>query len=146
MTDTTLTPRSGRMPSLGRVLLQQVRHHLRLMLRTPRAISTGLVLPVLLLLLSGTSHGHLSTPRLAGLAVLGLTMTAWTTHGIGLVAAREAGVLERWRARPPPAVVLLHRPDRLDRAGRRPGRRRHRGRRRRDVRRPASAPVLRSRC
>ncbi len=64
-------------------------------------MSTGIVLPVLLLLLADTK-AHVSLSQLAGYAVLGVTMTAWTTHGIGLVASREAGVLKRWRATPLP--------------------------------------------
>lgn len=91
------------MPPLPPLILAQVRHRIGLLLRTPRALTTGVVLPVLLLLVSGADHGHLDPARLAGFAVLGLSMTAWTTHGIGLVAAREAGVLKRWRAAPLPA-------------------------------------------
>jgi ABC-2 type transport system permease protein len=91
------------MPALPPLFAAQVRHQVGLLLRTPRALTTGIVLPVLLLLVSGSERGHLDPARLAGYAVLGLTMTAWTTHGIGLVAAREAGVLKRWRAAPLPA-------------------------------------------
>jgi ABC-2 type transport system permease protein len=52
--------------------------------------------------LSNPKGGGVPTAHLAGLAVLGVTVTAWVTHGIGLVAAREAGVLKRWRAAPLP--------------------------------------------
>ena len=34
--------------------------------------------------------------------MFGLTLTAWNTYGVRLVAAREAGVLKRWRATPLP--------------------------------------------
>jgi hypothetical protein len=34
----------------------------------------------------------------ASYAAFGLTLTAWNTYGVRLVAAREAGVLKRWRA------------------------------------------------
>lgn len=81
-------------------------YHVRRILRTPRAVGTGLLLPVLLLLLSG-GQGHPSPSRIAGLAVLGASMTAWTTHGIGLVAAREAGELRRWRSLPVPRWCYL---------------------------------------
>ena len=77
-----------RMPTLVPLLLALVRHQVALLLRTPRALSTGIVLPVLLLLVSDNGHGHVDPARLAGYAVLGINMTAWTTHGIGLVAAR----------------------------------------------------------
>lgn len=104
MSETTIhTESCRRLPAAGPLLVAQVRYQLRTMLRTPRAISTGMVLPVLLLILSGTAHGTLSAARLAGLAVLGLTMTAWTTHGIAVVTARETGLLRRWRATPLPA-------------------------------------------
>lgn len=86
-----------------RQLWAQFRHQVRLLVRTPRAITTGVVLPVLLLALSNSEHGQLPPERVAGLAVLGMSMTAWTTHGINLVAARESGVLKRWRATPLPA-------------------------------------------
>jgi ABC-2 type transport system permease protein len=95
-------PVAVRMPSALPLLGDQVRYQLGLLLRTPRALSTGLVLPVLLLLLSDAPHGQLPAAHVAGLATFAVTMTAWTTHGIGLVAAREAGVLKRWRATPLP--------------------------------------------
>jgi ABC-2 type transport system permease protein len=94
------------LPPVVPLLLRQVGHQIRLLLRTPRAMSTGLVLPVLLLVLN-SSGGHVTPARLAGCAVLGTTMIAWTTHGIGLVAARESGVMRRWRATPLPAWCYL---------------------------------------
>jgi ABC-2 type transport system permease protein len=59
--------------------------------------------PAVLLLLSNTNRGRLPVSHLAALAVLGVTITGWTTHGTSLVGAREAGVLKRWRATPLPA-------------------------------------------
>jgi ABC-2 type transport system permease protein len=44
---------------------------------------------------------------LAGRVVLGVTLTAYLTHAAGLVAAREAGVLKRWRATPLPRWCYL---------------------------------------
>lgn len=42
-------------------------------------------------------------PVFACRVVLGVTLTAYLTHASGLVAAREAGVLKRWRATRSPA-------------------------------------------
>ncbi|HZC26112.1 MAG TPA: hypothetical protein VE287_03750, partial [Actinopolymorphaceae bacterium] len=95
MSDQTVTVFAPRLPGALPQLVAQVRYQLGLLLRTPRSLSTGLVLPVLLLVLSDTSRGHLPAGHVAGLATLGVSMTAWTTHGIGLVASREAGVLKR---------------------------------------------------
>ena len=94
-------PAPRRLPGIATLLPAQVRYQLRLLLRSPRALGAGLAIPALLLL---SSPGHAGVPagHLAGLAVLGVTTTAWVTHGIGLVAAREAGVLKRWRATPLP--------------------------------------------
>jgi ABC-2 type transport system permease protein len=94
----------------GRLLLIQTGHQLRLTVRTPRALTTGVVVPALLLVVSGDKHADVDYSQLAGLAVFGMSMTAWTTHGIGLVAARESGVLKRWRATPmPPACYFVAR-------------------------------------
>jgi ABC-2 type transport system permease protein len=102
MAEAITAPAPGRLPNLGRLLLAQVRYQLRLLLRTPRALGAGVAIPALLLLLSHPGHAGVQASHLAGLAVLGVTTTAWVTHGIGLVAAREAGVLKRWRATPLP--------------------------------------------
>ena len=90
------------LPPVGTVLLTQIRYQLRLLLRTPRAVVAGLLLPSLLLIVSHAGHGAVAPDQLAGLAVLGVTITAWSTNGISLVTAREAGVLKRWRATPMP--------------------------------------------
>jgi ABC-2 type transport system permease protein len=106
--ETVTAPAPGRLPGTGRLLLAQVRYQLRLLLRTPRALGAGVAIPALLLLLSpNPGHGGVPAAHLAGLAVLGVTVTAWVTHGIGLVAAREAGVLKRWRATPLPPWCYL---------------------------------------
>jgi ABC-2 type transport system permease protein len=93
----------NRLPSTAVVLATQIRYQLRLLLRTPRALVAGLLLPSLLLIVSHAGHGTVPPGRLAGLAVLGVTITAWSTNGISLVTAREAGVLKRWRATPMPS-------------------------------------------
>lgn len=102
MAESNTPGRPRRLPNSGWLLLGQVRYQLRLLLRTPRALGAGVAVPALLLVLSHPKGGSLPASHLAGLAVLGVTVTAWVTHGIGLVAAREAGVLKRWRAAPLP--------------------------------------------
>jgi ABC-2 type transport system permease protein len=99
---TTTAAAARRLPGVGRLLLAQVRYQLRLLLSSPRALGAGVAIPALLLLLANPGRGGVPAPHLAGLAVLGVTVIAWVTHGIGLVAAREAGVLKRWRATPLP--------------------------------------------
>jgi hypothetical protein len=98
----------GQLPNAGRLLAAQVHYQLRLLLRSPRALGAGVAIPALLLLLSpNPGRDGVPAAHLAGLAVLGVTTTAWVTHGIGLVAAREAGVLKRWRATPLPPWCYL---------------------------------------
>jgi ABC-2 type transport system permease protein len=102
--------RASRLPGIGRVLLTQIRYQMRLLARTPRALVSGIVLPSLLLVVSHASRGAVAPDRLAGLASLGVTITAWSSNGISLVSARESGVLKRWRATPlPPWCYLLAR-------------------------------------
>jgi ABC-2 type transport system permease protein len=48
------------------------------------------------------SKGKGGTPNVAGYAAFGLTLTAWASYGVRLVAARESGLLKRWRASPLP--------------------------------------------
>jgi ABC-2 type transport system permease protein len=100
MTDTArATP--VRMPGVGRLLGAQVGYQARL-LASGRAITIGVGLPVILLIASHTRHTHANATDLAGYAGFGLTLTAWNTYGVRLVAARESGVLKRWRATPLP--------------------------------------------
>jgi hypothetical protein len=73
----------------------QTRHQVRLLLSNGRALAVGLGLPVILLIASKGKHG---SPNVAGYAIFGLTITAWSSYGIRLVPAREAGILKRWRA------------------------------------------------
>lgn len=103
MTDAAraLTPR---MPNIGRMLASQITYQARL-LAGGRAIIIGIGLPVLLLIASHGSHtatNAAGVAEVAGYATFGLTLTAWNTYGVRLVAARESGVLKRWRATPLP--------------------------------------------
>lgn len=97
---------SSTLPTLPRLLADQLAYHTRVLLRTPRAVVGGILLPILLLLLrSSTAHAaHLEQVKLlAGLVAFGALSTAYITHTAGLVAARQDGVLKRWRATPLPA-------------------------------------------
>jgi ABC-2 type transport system permease protein len=93
-------------PPLARLLGGQLTYHTRVLLGTPRAVVGGMLLPILLLLLRDqTSHAtHLERVRLvAGLIAFGALSTAYITHTASLVAARQDGVLKRWRVTPLPA-------------------------------------------
>ena len=90
-----------RLPGAGRLLTAQIGYQARL-LASGRAITIGVGLPVILLFASHGTHRHAGAAGIAGYAVFGLTLTAWNTYGVRLVAAREAGVLKRWRATPLP--------------------------------------------
>ena len=87
---------------------RQVGYQLRLMARNPRALWVSLLAPGLILALrlgqGGAHAGSLAgrTAVIAGLAAFGLIATCYLTHAIGLVTARETGVLRRWRASPLP--------------------------------------------
>ena len=101
MTTTATTTR--RMPGLTGLIFSQIRYQLQLFLSTPGALVIGVGLPVALLVATGGKHSAKSAlPILAGYAVFGLTMTAFNTHGVRLIIARESGVLRRWRASPLP--------------------------------------------
>ena len=90
---------------------RQVRYQLTLMLRTPRTLMAGLILPGALLALQLGRVQHLGqgaaadvlAARVAGLVVLGAMSVAYLSHASGLVVAREDGVLRRWRATPLPS-------------------------------------------
>ena len=100
MTDASPTVPT-RMPSIGRLLAAQIGYQARL-LASGRAVTIGVVFPVILLIASHTRHSQITAADVAQYAVFGLTLTAWNTYGVRLVAAREAGVLKRWRATPLP--------------------------------------------
>jgi len=88
----------------------QVRYQLTLLMRTPRTLMAGLILPgaLLALQLGRVQHiGHgaaadVLAARVAGLVVLGAMSVAYLTHASSLIVAREDGILRRWRATPLP--------------------------------------------
>jgi ABC-2 type transport system permease protein len=101
-----------RLPGPVRVTAGQVRYQLTLLMRTPRALLAGLLLPGALLALQLGKVQHLGShaateallaARVSGLIVLGTMSIAYLTHASGLVTAREQGVLRRWRATPLPS-------------------------------------------
>jgi ABC-2 type transport system permease protein len=89
------------MPNVGRLLVAQIGYQARL-LASGRAVTIGIVLPVILLISSHGKHTRVTAGDVATYAAFGLSLTAWNTYGVRLVAAREAGVLRRWRATPLP--------------------------------------------
>ena len=100
MTSSATQPR---LPSPPVLMAGQIRYQLQLLMATPGALVIGVGLPVILLVASQARHtGKSELAALAGYAVFGLTMTAFNTHGIRLITARESGVLRRWRASPMP--------------------------------------------
>ena len=95
-----------RLPGPGSVLASQIRYQLTLIMRNPRAIAAGLILPGALLALEAGKAQHVTmaaaAPRIAGLIALSAAAIALFTHALGLVTAREEGVLRRWHASPLP--------------------------------------------
>src|ERR1700727_2188179 len=100
-----------RLPGVGPVIGNQIRYQLTLLLRNPRTLMAGLILPGALLALQLGRVEHvgqgaataLLAARVAGLVVLGAMSVAYLTHAASLVVAREDGVLRRWRATPLPS-------------------------------------------
>ena len=88
------------LPPIAPLLLRQIRYHLRLLIRNPRAMTTGMLLPALLLFLRGAQG---SADEVAGLTALGIGMLGYASFAGSLVTARESGVLRRWRASPLPS-------------------------------------------
>jgi ABC-2 type transport system permease protein len=104
------TPRQAeprRLPGLGPVLGTQIRYQLIMLMRNPRALIAGLVLPGGLLALERGNAQHITmaqaAPKIAGLIAFSAVAIAFFTHASALVIAREDGVLRRWRAAPLPA-------------------------------------------
>jgi ABC-2 type transport system permease protein len=90
------------------MLRRQIDYQLRLLVRNPRGLWVSLLAPGLILALRlgrGGAHAGSLADRaavIAGLSAFGLIATCYLTHAIGLVTARETGVLRRWRASPLP--------------------------------------------
>lgn len=99
----------SRLPGIPALIAGQIRYQLRLLLATPGALIIGIGLPVILLVAAQARHsGQAELVSLAGFTIFGLTMTAFNTHGIRLIAARESGILRRWRASPmPPSCYFI---------------------------------------
>src|SRR5215475_3506904 len=94
---------AARAPGIGLQLVWHLRYQVLLLIRTPRALFAGLLLPAMLLVIRGAGHGSSAdTALVAGLIALGVVSTAYLTHATGLVTARETGVLRRWRTTPLP--------------------------------------------
>ena len=92
------------LPSPARLLAAQIGYQIRQLLANGRTLAIGIGLPVILLV---ASKGKGSAPNVAGYAAFGLTITAWASYGVRLVAARESGLLKRWRASPLPRWCYL---------------------------------------
>lgn len=91
------------------MLAAQIRYQATLMVRTPRAFMLSLAFPALLLALqSGRHHtGGVPFAQVAGLVVLGTMSVAYVTYASGLVAARDDGILRRWRVTPLPTGMYF---------------------------------------
>jgi ABC-2 type transport system permease protein len=107
---TALTAAPGRLPGYGLLLAGQVQYQLRLLVRSPRALFAGILLPVLLLVLRQVG-GHTPAAQelavVSGIAAFSVISTAFITHAGNLVAARESGVLRRWRVSPLPHAIFI---------------------------------------
>src|SRR5690242_3993551 len=97
-----------RLPGLTPVIGGQLRYQLTLLMRTPRTLMAGLILPGALLALQLGRVQHIGqgaaadvlAARVAGLVVLGAMSVAYLTHACSLIEARADGVPRRWRAMP----------------------------------------------
>jgi len=100
-------PAPRRLPGLAPVLSTQVRYQLTMLIRTPRALIAGLIMPGLLLALEAGKKEHVTmaaaAPKIAGLLAFSAVAVAFFIHANALVIAREEGVLRRWRVSPLPA-------------------------------------------
>jgi ABC-2 type transport system permease protein len=91
------------LPGLVPVIGGQLRYQLTLLMRTPRTLMAGLILPGALLALQLGRVQHIGQGAAAdGLVVLGAMSVAYLTHASSLIVAREDGILRRWRATPLP--------------------------------------------
>ncbi|MFY9932264.1 MAG: ABC transporter permease [Streptosporangiaceae bacterium] len=100
-----------RLPGVAPVIASQARYQVTLLLRNPRTLMAGVVLPGALLALQlgrvqrigQGAAADLLAARVAGLVVLGAMSVAYLTYAVSLVVAREEGILRRWRATPLPS-------------------------------------------
>jgi ABC-2 type transport system permease protein len=100
-------PAPRRLPGIASVLATQVRYQVTMLMRTPRALVAGLIMPGLLLALLVGKKEHITmaaaAPMIAGLLAFSAVAIAFFVHANALVIAREDGVLRRWRVSPLPA-------------------------------------------
>ncbi|GAA4548980.1 ABC transporter permease [Amycolatopsis samaneae] len=93
----------GRMPGWTGSFARQASHHLKLTLRSSRALTSALMLPILILVALRTTTGDDAashTYLVAGAVVFGCISMSFVTHATWLVTAREKGVMKRLRATP----------------------------------------------
>jgi len=96
---------AGRLPAGATLFAAQIRYQARLLVAGGRSLVMGIGLPVILLIAS--DQGTDAHSNVAGFAVFGPGILAWSGYGIRLVADREAGILKRWRATPLPRWCYL---------------------------------------
>ena len=97
--DTAPSTKAVRLPGAGRLLIAQVRYQIRLLLSSGRGDrhrrrAAGY--------LAGGLQGQRRPPQRCRLRRLRPDDHRLSTYGVRLVAAREEGVLKRWRATPLP--------------------------------------------
>ena len=90
----------GRLPGPGPLLAGQVRYQALLLLRSPRAMWAGVLLPVMLLVLTNIQHASVAASALASRAVLGVTLTAYLTHAATVLLAIASGAVTVAAIRP----------------------------------------------
>jgi ABC-2 type transport system permease protein len=98
------------LPRLSTVLTSQLRYQIRLVARTPRALVSAMLLPILVLFalkLSSETSQDTSRYLVAGAVVFGTISISYVTFAIGLVTARESGALKRLRGTAMPRWVYL---------------------------------------
>ena len=97
-----------KLPSNFSILLGQITYHCRLLLRMPRGIFSAFLVPVLVLLalhfVSGISHiSRANLYLITGPITMGVVMTAYDSHALGLLTARTSGILKRMHGTPLPS-------------------------------------------
>lgn len=93
------------------ILRDQIVYHSRLLIRMPKGIFSSVLVPVLLILafhFVGVGNalgvsGNSSLYIVAGATTMGIVMTAYAAYAIGLIGARDSGVLKRLHGTPLPA-------------------------------------------